>query len=313
MDTSAEIIIVNHRSWGHLEKCLAGIGAWQVTVVDNGGPEDTLETFQARYSNVRFVTAPNFGFGHACNLGASLSSANVLLFLNPDTVPDDALIRGLVSAVAQSKNPCIAGPRLVDAHGRPQKSWDVFPSWKTATGLMRRLQRRRVAHGDDRRDVPWISGAALCISATLFQELNGFDDGYFMYSEDVDLCFRARAAGASVNQIAHLTLPHAHGGSSRIDASTRVLTRTEALVSRLRFATLHMRGAHRITYLLILLASRILPILILAGASFLVPVPSMRARRAMVVPVWASFLNALRGEKVRSTRSAPDHRYCNAQ
>ena len=303
-----DIIIVNHGAWNHLERCLHNLGGWRVIVVDNGGPADTLESFRARFPAVCFRSVPNFGFGHACNEGASTSSADVLLFLNPDTIPNNSAVSALAAAVLNESTPSIAAPRLVGVDGKRQKSWDVFPSWVNAIGAFRALQRKSIQEDDGRIAVPWVSGAALAVARETFLGLGGFDRGYFMYSEDVDLCFRAQSVGTQILFMPSVALTHAHGGSSRADEFIRALTKSEVVISRLRFASLHMHTVPRLAYLAVLLVLRIVPVLFTVLLSYVLPLPSWRARRGRIAEVLCAWWTACRGKVVRSPRSLPDHR-----
>lgn len=294
------IVIVNYRSWDKLEHGLAslrplvegGIRAAEVIVVDNASGDGRLAAFAAAHLEARFVENDgNWGFADGCNRGAREARGELLLFFNPDAEDPGGGIEELVGAARSHPDAAIFTARQVDEDGRPQKVFDVFPSLITLFGPVRALLRliEPGRYPDPRRDftdvrqVDWVSGSALFIRKSVFDALGGFCNGFWMYSEDVDLCRRARDARHGVAVVGSITLRHAHGGASRKDPDTTALTRSEVVVSRHFYASRHLGAWHARAYHLALAATRFTPALlaIAADAIGLGAIRAVRVRARM--------------------------------
>jgi GT2 family glycosyltransferase len=255
------IVTVNFRSWEKLARMLATLPPCEVIVVDNVSGDGLLAAFAAAHPHVRFFENDgNWGFADGCNRGAREASGEFLLFLNPDAEDPGGGIETLLTAARAHPEVAIFTARQVDEHGRGQKAFDVFPSLATLSGFTRALIRR-----DPRREtaayreVDWVSGSALLIRSTVFASLGGFENGFWMYSEDVDLCRRARNAGYGVAFVGDTTLVHAHGGASRRDSATTALTKSEVVISRHYYASRHFGTVHAALYHVALALSRFRP------------------------------------------------------
>jgi GT2 family glycosyltransferase len=166
-------------------------------VVHNGDPPP----LDCDDLNVRVLHVPNRGYGAAINLAASATSAPVLLALNADLVPTPGFLaeaHRLADAMCKVNTPGkrigMIGCRLLDDDGSPQGSFGPWPSlWRLLTGLFRPRAVRKywLPRADKPRDVPWATGACLLLRRDFFASMDGFDERFFMYYEDVDLCRRA--------------------------------------------------------------------------------------------------------------------------
>lgn len=271
------IVIVSYRSWERLERCLASLRPLiagrattaEVVVVDNASGDGRLPEFARAHPQVRFVQNDgNWGFADGCNRGATGALGEFILFLNPDAEDPGGQIVALLAEARSHPETAIWSARQVDESGRAQKVFDAFPSLWTLFGPVR-AALRRLAPGrypdprDDRSDsveVDWVSGSVLLIRRAVFEALGGFCNGFWMYSEDVDLCRRARDAGHTVAVAGGITLLHAHAGSSRRDAETTALTRSEVVISRHFYASRHLGVVHGAAYHTALAASRFAPL-----------------------------------------------------
>ena len=214
--------------------------AVEVVVVDDCSPEP--------FPDVDGVTvvrrATNGGFGSAVNSGAALATQPLLLVLNSDVALTATFVDDLVAA-AEPWMPAVVGPLLLDAEGRPSNSARHFPTvghqtveWLTP---LARFRNRRVLHeavGHDTRAVPgailpvdWVVGAALLLPTEAFRMVGGFDEGFFMNSEEIDLQRRLREHGIPTVFVGTVPLTHVGGGSSDPAARRRWLVQ-----SRLRYA-----------------------------------------------------------------------------
>ena len=275
------IVIVNYRSWTVLSRCLASLSPLlqgtaptaEIVVVDNASGDGLCPAYAQTHPGVRFVRNDgNWGFADGCNRGAMDAQGEFLLFLNPDAEDPGGGIAALLGEARAHPHVAILTARQLDGNGRAQKVFDVFPSLGTLFGPMRALLRLAAPgrYPDPRRDradfleVDWVSGAALFIRRSVFESLGGFCNGFWMYSEDVDLCRRARDAWHRVALAGSATLRHAHGGASRRDPETASLTRSEVVVSRHFYASRHLGRWQAPAYHLALAATRFVPAVLAA-------------------------------------------------
>jgi GT2 family glycosyltransferase len=190
---SAAAIVVAYRSGDALTRCLDSLAGVEVVVVDNGGGGAEIDAAEHRATVVR---SPNDGFGAACNLGARETGADVLVFLNPDTVASPGAVEALARRLEDvSIGVAQARLRLLDEPEKLNSSGNVLH----VSGLAWPGGYRDAAETVDRvRDIPYASGAALAVRADLFRELGGFTEKLFLYQEDLELCWRARLRGLRI-------------------------------------------------------------------------------------------------------------------
>jgi len=218
-------IVVSHQSIDTIDDCLSRLrtahGVTQIRVVDNGSGDGTLDVVQRHASadpRVRFIGNPdNPGFGVACNDGARDSDAGWLVFVNPDClVEPDALARLLGHAEALGRD-VLLGADLVDERGvRDGAARRRDPDFLAM--LTRPSARDLSIAVDDAsplQPVDAVSGAVMLMPRHLFHVLGGFDTGYRLHAEDLDLCRRARGAGALVAVANDVRIVHLRGVSSR--------------------------------------------------------------------------------------------------
>lgn len=221
------VVVVSYASASTIESCLrrllAADGVARVVVVDNASPDDTVARVQAlaeRDARLQLVcNAGNRGFGAACNQGASALAQHWVAFVNPDAyVERDALSR-LVAHAQQRPASGLLGVELVDAGGRVDPaSRRLLP---TLAELLRGAREggERLALGRDPalvlQPVEAVSGALMLLPHALFVSLGGFDEGYRLHAEDLDLCRRVRDAGCEVLVANDVQVLHVRGVSSR--------------------------------------------------------------------------------------------------
>lgn len=222
-------VVVSHRSAETIDACLARLRAaaavTEVRVIDNASDDDTVAIVQRHAladARVRFIANPdNPGFGVACNQGADDSSAPWLAFVNPDClVEPDTFARLLAHAqeIARAgRVDALLGADLVDEAGvRDGAARRRDPDF--AAMLRDPAARRLDLPVDAQRalqPVDAISGALMLLPRRLFDALHGFDPGYRLHAEDLDLCRRARRAGAQVAVANDVRVVHVRGVSSR--------------------------------------------------------------------------------------------------
>ena len=218
-------IVVSHQSIDTIDDCLTRLrdarGVTQIRVVDNGSVDGTLDVIQRHASvdpRLHFIGNPdNPGFGVACNDGARDSDADWLVFVNPDClVEPDALARLLAHAEGVGRD-ALLGADLVDGQGvRDAAARRRDPDFLAM--LTQPAARDLSIPPDDAlplQPVDAVSGAVMLMPRRLFQAVGGFDPGYRLHAEDLDLCRRARATGALVAVANDVRILHVRGVSSR--------------------------------------------------------------------------------------------------
>ena len=225
MSLAIAAIIVSYQSASTLDACLtrlrAARGVVEIRVVDNGSVDATLDIVQRHASadpRVRFIANPdNPGFAAANNQGVADSQAPWLAFINPDLmVAPDTLAQLCERALAIGD--CLLGVEQLDEQGQPdaavRRRDPDFGAMLRSPG-----QGARLAIPADPsqalQPVPALSGALLLMPRGLFDRIGGWDAGYRLHAEDLDLCRRVRQAGALVAIANDLTVVHVRGVSSR--------------------------------------------------------------------------------------------------
>jgi hypothetical protein len=225
VDADIAVVVVAYQSAETIEACLerlrAAAGVAAIRVVDNGSTDGTLEIVQRHAladPRLRFIANPdNPGFATACNQGAGDSDGRWLAFVNPDCLPEpDALARLRAHARGCAREPLL-GADLVDEAGvRDGAARRRDPDF---AAMLRASSARRLDLAVDEtqplQPVPAISGALMLMPRTLFARIGGFDQGYRLHAEDLDLCRRAREAGAFVAVANDVRVVHIRGVSSR--------------------------------------------------------------------------------------------------
>lgn len=187
----------------------------ELVVVDNGSSADEVAHLEALATNdpriVLISGQGNVGFARAANLGARRATGDRLVFLNPDAFLQTGCIAELVRTIEDRPVPCVVGGRVLNADRTEQRGGrrgDITPisAMLSLSSLASRVPawRRFEVHWEDETtpdhvvEVPTISGACFCMRREDFDAVQGFDEGYFLHVEDVDLCWRVRRQGGVV-------------------------------------------------------------------------------------------------------------------
>ncbi|MDX2028971.1 MAG: glycosyltransferase family 2 protein [Alphaproteobacteria bacterium] len=200
----------------------------ELCLVDNGNPPEITAQLQAmaeQESRLRFVTGHgNVGFSRGCNLGAKAAGGTHLLFLNPDSLLlPDALTR-LQAHAAGLKRPFMIGARLLDEDGSDQRGCrrallTPMTAFIEALCLHHFFPKARLNFNEEPipsalTPIPAISGAFMFLTREDFWKITGFDEGYFLHVEDLDLCLRLRCAGGEIYFAPDVVVTHI-GSTSR--------------------------------------------------------------------------------------------------
>lgn len=240
------VVIVSWNVKALLRKCLLslaaseGWGLWrsdappsaearrtlEVWVVDNASSDGSREMLQQEFPDVGLVASTeNLGFTRANNVGIERCRGRYIMLLNPDTeVAADAL-SVLVDYLDGTEDVGIVGPKILDSDGEVQPSRRRFPTFGTAfvesTVLQQWFPRNRALAryymwdkpDDTLQDVDWLEGACLVARRAVIEDVGGLDERFFMYSEELDWCQRAKEAGWRVVYVPTARITH-HGGKS---------------------------------------------------------------------------------------------------
>ena len=224
------VVIVNFNTGDWLARCLASIEAArgdiaaEVVVIDNASSDGSADAAEA--AGVRLIrNATNRYLSPAWNQGAAETDSPFLLFLNPDTEWFHGTLADLVAVARANPRAGIVGPMLRNPDGTVYPSGRRFPSLANAVGHAfvspitrdNRFTRRYEMEGWDRtteRQVDWVSGACMLFPRSAFDEMGGFDEGFPLYAEELDIATRLRDAGWSVVFTPAVEVIHAVGIST---------------------------------------------------------------------------------------------------
>ncbi|HEU5279503.1 MAG TPA: glycosyltransferase family 2 protein [Gaiellaceae bacterium] len=250
MPPVVSLIIVSHNTRGHLEHCLSELGtAHEVIVVDTASTDGSQELVRDRFPHARLLPlADNPGYGGASNAGIRLASGRYLLVMNADTWPLPQAVERLVEFAESEPSAGVVGPRLLDPDRKLQPSVRGFPTlWRLATEYLflrwlaprSRMLNAFYGSGFDhgsRREADFVVGAVMLLRRQMLDDIGGFDPSFFMFNEEVDLCYRARKAGWSVVFWPGAEFVHVGGAST---AAVWPRMNREQLRSHLRFLAKH--------------------------------------------------------------------------
>ena len=253
-------VVVNYESGLALARCVADLrsaGLAELVVVDNGSTDGSLAAAEAAVSEVAVVSpGRNLGYGAAANRGVSASAAPLILICNPDLEVPLGAVTALVAALDADPGCALVGPLIRNASGERYPSARRFPSMVDAAGhallgifasdnrFTRRYQQADLDEsGTDTRTVDWVSGACFLVRRSAFESIGGFDESYFMYVEDVDLCWRIGRSGWSVAYVPGAEVTHLQGLSTDLHPYRMILEHHRSL---LRFAGRSSTGWRRV-------------------------------------------------------------------
>ena len=232
MNANLSVVIVNWNVRDLLRRCLASVlesapgASADVIVVDNASTDGSIEMLRAEFPQATLVAnARNRGFPAGINQGLAAAQGRYVLLLNPDTqVLDDALA-ALTRYLDTHPDAGIVSPQLLYPDGSVQSSRRRFPTlltlflestWLESLAPRSLLRRYYVLDQPDDAtlDVDWTTGAAMLVRREVVQQVGGMDEGFFMYSEELDWCRRVKAAGWRVVYHPGARIIHHEGKSS---------------------------------------------------------------------------------------------------
>ena len=224
--------------------------SFEVIIVDNCSNDSSFSKFKVKYPGFTFIlNSGNLGFANGCNLGVSYSRGRYLLFLNPDTIANGEAIFNMLSEIKTRRPNSIVSCRQVLSNGSADRPYGYFLSVFTLTGWLRAvskffgaLKNHLFIQNENYIFPDWVSGSVVMINKNNFINLGGWDEDFWMYYEDVDLCYRARLKNGEIVKLRKATVEHNHGGASRINRRVTALTKTEVNISRHVYVSKHETG-----------------------------------------------------------------------
>lgn len=225
------VAVVSYNTLDDLRTCLERVRSeapGEVVVADNGSTDGSAALVGDEFPEVRLlVDESNPGFGAAANRAVAATSSPYVLLLNADTRVTPGTLRALAAYLDGHPRAGVAGPRLVNPDGTLQVS--CFPFIGTLRLMLEKTPAARwlarvpplrdrwlLSHSshDRPRVVPWVLGAALALRREAFEAIGGFDPSFFMYAEEIDLCWRLDEAGWEVHFAPVATVVHVGGAST---------------------------------------------------------------------------------------------------
>lgn len=208
MDIS--VIIVSYNTAQLTQACLRSVLASQnlsleVFVVDNASADESANIIRQSFPTVRVIAnKTNRGFGAANNQALKESCGRYIVFLNPDTLVEPESLAGMVTWMDMHPEVGLAGPRVLNPDGTQQDSVSYrYPGQRLGGADLGRLPG----------EIACVLGACQIASADLLKQIGGFDEDFFLYGEDQDICLRIRKRGLVIGFIDNVTIMH-HGGQS---------------------------------------------------------------------------------------------------
>ena len=251
MDLS--IIIVNWNSKEFLSNCIDSIlektkGVdYEIIVIDGGSFDGCDEMIRLHYPQVRFFQSmQNLGFSKSNNQAFRMSEGRYLLFLNPDTNIQNDAIQILVYELGSLKDAGVVGAKLLNSDRTIQTSCvrcfpniinqmfesEVLRKWIPKSPLWGMAPL--FSESENSVEVDAVSGACLMIKRSIFKDIGMFSQEYFMYSEDIDLCYKVKQKGLKIYHIPKASVIH-HGGTSSSKSNANSFSDVMVLESRFRF------------------------------------------------------------------------------
>jgi N-acetylglucosaminyl-diphospho-decaprenol L-rhamnosyltransferase len=230
--TDLGVVVVNYNAGDHLARCIesvhahAGDATVQVVVVDNASRDGSADRLRRAYADVMLIeNADNRGFARAANQGIRAVDAPYVFVLNPDAEIAGGTLGGLVTLATDRPRAGAIGPLVRDLDGSLYPSARKVPSIGEAVGHAflhpfnpeNRFSRAYTMADWDRaseREVSWVSGSCVLLRRDALSQVGAFDEGFFMYAEDADLCTRLRRGGWTVLFTPELEVMHERGVST---------------------------------------------------------------------------------------------------
>ncbi len=219
------VVVVTYNALPHIEQCLDSVRGLETVVVDHGSTDGTVEHVRERFPGVRLVEQENLGLAAGWNRGLRDVSGDWVLILNADAWMSDGAVDALVEHGEEHPEAALVGPRLRYPDGRLQRSVRGFPTlWRLATEylFLRKLApRSRLLNAfyaggfdhDEEREAEFVMGSCMLVRRAAADAVGPLDEGYFLFSEETDWCYRFWQAGWTVRFFPGAEAVHVLGAS----------------------------------------------------------------------------------------------------
>ncbi len=262
------IIFVNYNGLQYTKQCLESFvkhhqqEMFDIIVVDNHSTDGSQNILPKLFPFIQFLPLPqNYGFGAANNAGARIAKGDILFFVNNDTIFKEPVVDLLVQYLLDDETVGIVGPQLLNEDGSFQLSFGKFPTIKnehqTKSYQGNSLSEEFIELSSNSiKKKDWLTGAALMMKKAIFEMIKGFDEKYFMYFEDIDLCKSIHAIGYHCVYVPTIHLIHL-GGKSYQRTDSRITI--EYRRSQLRYYDKHNSSFQRLFLRVYLFIWHVLP------------------------------------------------------
>jgi GT2 family glycosyltransferase len=217
---------------------------FEVILVDNSSKDDGLESILKRYTKIQFINnSKNVGFARANNQGAKIASGDFLLFMNPDTTMIEDAVESMLDYIRSDSSIGILSPKVLNPDQTTQFSCRKFPTvwsglfnrYSLATRLFpnNRYSRDYLMLDHDHnsiRSVDWVSGCCMMMSESTLKKASGFDENYFLFIEDVDLCQVIKKQGLRVVYFPNAKIFHKISSSNARSTSRVIIKRHQGMI-----------------------------------------------------------------------------------
>lgn len=197
MEKQLSIIIVNYNGLKYLKNCIDSIIlktnglSYEIIILDNNSIDESCAFIKSHYPKVQLIESKvNYGFGKGNNEAFKLATGDSILLLNNDTILRDDLLP-IVNYLKKDPTIGAIGIKMLDGNKQFLPASGDFPTINNMF-WMKNIQRNgnRILNANTAQEVDWLTGSFLLMPKKVYSEINGFDEDYFMYVEDVDLCRR---------------------------------------------------------------------------------------------------------------------------
>ena len=267
------IVIVNYQGWQPLRTCLESIkeiegiqDIYEVIVVDNCSNDGMLDNFRTQFPEIKFVeNEGNYGFSSGNNLGAKHASGEYILFLNPDTIINSAALHSMLNLAVEHPSYYIVSIQQLTTSGQKENPFNSFPSIWTINSILKSIYsintKNRLKAASENEPIikpDWVSGSVILMQKQIFDKIGKWDEDYWLYTEDVDLCRKTRKAGGEIAMICDNSFVHQHGGTTRKTMKLAALCKAHVIISKHIYFRKHYKGFHHFSLQFFLLTNTLI-------------------------------------------------------
>ncbi len=262
-----DVIIISYNGKKLTEECIKSLDNlstkninFKITIVDNNSNDDTVEFISNNYQDINIIAnKKNLGYAAAINIGMKNTNSDFAIITNNDVVFTPDSIEKILNFLKENHNAAVVAPQQLYPDGKWQRSYGDFVGIKSGlkylflVTLFQNHYFRKFYKVNKRKRpkcVEYADGAVLCIKREIFNKVNGFDEDYFFYSEEMDFCYRVKLASYSVWHLPTSIVYHHRGGS---DLAMRFTEKKQEMLidSKILFCDKHLSNFEKKLYVLL--------------------------------------------------------------